>query len=149
MNLRLDTFQQRHEVMRKKQEELRITMAKVLERLEGIAGVGRGSLEEGREAEKAKWSQIYCSTLKEKKKEIHEGKVEVSSEVSESGLESEPPSQFPPATLPPKQPTPLSSPPSLGYESRKENEMKNLGGKVAESESKPKKAPQLQPPMLS
>ncbi|CAI9301146.1 unnamed protein product [Lactuca saligna] len=140
--------------------------------------------EEGMEAEKAKWRQIYYSSLKEKEKVDHEeeeasvkvyeseseckttpssslsefeatseGKTaheeedEVSSEFSELELESEPPSQFPPAALPPKQPTPLSSPPSLGYESRKENEMKNLGGKVPESESKPKKAPQ--PPMLS
>nr|KAJ0184728.1 hypothetical protein LSAT_V11C900491770 [Lactuca sativa] len=65
---------------------------------------------------------------------------------SEEETEAE---KFPPVMLPPKQPTLLSSLPSLGYESRKENEMKNLGGKVAESESKPKKTPQLQPPMLS
>nr|KAJ0190864.1 hypothetical protein LSAT_V11C800396340 [Lactuca sativa] len=108
------------------------------------------------EAEKARWRQIYYSSLKEKEKvdheeeeasvkvydseseckttpsssmlefeatsrgmTAHEEEDEVSSRFSELELESEPPSQFPPAALPPKQPTLLSSPPSLGYESRK------------------------------
>nr|KAJ0187986.1 hypothetical protein LSAT_V11C900472930 [Lactuca sativa] len=82
--------------------------------------------EEGWEVEKAKWRKIYYSTLKEKEKEVHEEEEEVSSEVSESKSESEPQQQFPPAMLPPKQLTPSLSPPSLGYKSRKEDEMKNL-----------------------
>ncbi|XP_023759114.1 uncharacterized protein LOC111907552 [Lactuca sativa] len=152
----------------KTQEELRIIRTKLLEMVKimemhrqnqirreeeteaEIANMKKNYYsEEETEAEKAKWRQIYYSALKEKEKEVHEEEEEVSPEVSESELESEPPSQFPPAMLPPKQPTLLSSLPSLGYESRKENEMKNLGGKVVESESKPKKTPQLQPPMLS
>nr|KAJ0205143.1 hypothetical protein LSAT_V11C500273910 [Lactuca sativa] len=76
--------------------------------------------EEGMEAEKAKWKQLYYSTL-EKKEDV----------VRDSHNRSPP--QHPRLTR--KKYT------SGRYESRKENEMKNLGGKVAESESKPKKAP--------
>ncbi|CAH1413312.1 unnamed protein product [Lactuca virosa] len=44
--------------------------------------------EEGMEAEKAKWSKIYYSTLKEKEKVVHEEEEEVSWEVAESESES-------------------------------------------------------------
>lgn len=49
---------------------------------------------EGIEAEKAKWMNIYYSTLKEK--EVHKEEQDVSSELSESELEAESSPQLPP-----------------------------------------------------
>ncbi|CAH1447685.1 unnamed protein product [Lactuca virosa] len=98
--------------------------------------------EEGMEAEKAKWRQIYYSTLKEKEKVVHEEEEEESLEVAElesddeekslevTELESEPvmEPQLPPSLLSDPQLSPPLSPtlftPALGFEKR--NETTNL-----------------------
>ncbi|CAI9260911.1 unnamed protein product [Lactuca saligna] len=91
--------------------------------------------EEGMEAEKAKWRQIYYSTLKEKEKVVHEEEEEESLEVAELESDDEvnewksepvmepqlPPLLSAPQLSPP--PSPSLFTPALGFEKRNEATM--------------------------